>query len=436
MASIIRDRNKKTKEYNGCRSLQFITPTGKRDSIRLGKIPAKGAETIRAMVDAIISDRLCLKSHDPEVSAWIGRLQQQNPSLYDKLAAKGVLQYREKPESTTLGAFLDAFIKTQGVKVKASTKTVYGHTKRCLIEYFKKDKPLADISPGDADEWRAWLTSSQNLAPNTVRRRCGIARQFFKAAIRKRLLTENPFAELQEGVAVKGNKSRDYFVTREEANKVLKACPDDEWRLLFSLARYGALRCPSEILALTWADIDWDNERITVTSSKTAHHEGKESRVIPLFPEIREYLDKAFFDPANENKQYVIANHRNANHRTRLEKIIKRAGLKPWPKLFQNLRASRATELASEFPAHVAAEWTGHSEKIAQEHYWRVTDADFEKATRKCKQKCKQKPAVEGGNEREGETANPAFPADYLPVPASTFALVGDEGLEPPTSTV
>jgi hypothetical protein len=46
--------------------------------------------------------------------------------------------------------------------------------------------------------------------------------------------------------------------------------------------------------------------------------------------------------------------------------LIKRAGLSPWPpKLLQNLRASRAMELAREYPGHVAAKWLGHSNKIA-----------------------------------------------------------------------
>ncbi len=55
--------------------------------------------------------------------------------------------------------------------------------------------------------------------------------------------------------------------------------------------------------------------------------------------------------------------------------------MKPRPKLFQNLRASRATELAGEFPPHVAAEWLGHSTLVAQKHYWQVTDLDFERAS-------------------------------------------------------
>ena len=44
--------------------------------------------------------------------------------------------------------------------------------------------------------------------------------------------------------------------SRDEAEKVLKACPDAQWKLLFALSRYGGLRCPSEHLALTWGDID------------------------------------------------------------------------------------------------------------------------------------------------------------------------------------
>ena len=33
-------------------------------------------------------------------------------------------------------------------------------------------------------------------------------------------------------------------MTRELAEKVLAACPDAEWRLIFALSRYAGLRCP------------------------------------------------------------------------------------------------------------------------------------------------------------------------------------------------
>ena len=51
----------------------------------------------------------------------------------------------------------------------------------------------------------------------------------------------------------------------------------------------------------------------------------------------------------------IITRYRSAaqNLRTTFEKIIRRAGLEPWPKLFQNLRSTRETELAETFPIHV-----------------------------------------------------------------------------------
>ena len=58
-------------------------------------------------------------------------------------------------------------------------------------------------------------------------------------------------------------------------------------RLLVALSRYGGLRCPSECLRLRWLDIDSATERITITSPKTEHHNGKGTRVIPLFSELR-----------------------------------------------------------------------------------------------------------------------------------------------------
>ncbi|HUT09601.1 MAG TPA: hypothetical protein VMY42_03825 [Thermoguttaceae bacterium] len=44
-----------------------------------------------------------------------------------------------------------------------------------------------------------------------------------------------------------------------------------------------------------------------------------------------------------------------------MERLIRRAGLTPWPRLLHNLRASRETELAAEFPLHVVIRWLGNA---------------------------------------------------------------------------
>jgi hypothetical protein len=99
---------------------------------------------------------------------------------------------------------------------------------------------------------------------------------------------------------------------------------------------------------------------------------------VPIFTEIQPYLEEAF----NPEAVFVISHYRdaNANLRTQLLRIIRKAEVSPWPKLFHNLWGSRATELVAEYPTHVAAAWLGHSALVAQKHYWQVTETDFERA--------------------------------------------------------
>ncbi|MDB4413501.1 site-specific integrase [Pirellulaceae bacterium] len=150
--------------------------------------------------------------------------------------------------------------------------------------------------------------------------------------------------------------------------------------LILALARFGGLRVPSEVHELTWDDINFDEKKIMVRSPKTEHHEGKESRVMPMFPEIEQAINELREQPSTEGKTFVINQHRGDNLRTRFLKIIKRAGVKEWPKQFQNLRSTRETELANTYPIHVVCRWLGNSPSVAMKHYLQMTDEHFEKA--------------------------------------------------------
>ena len=432
------------REPGGRRTIQFVAGDGRRRSIRLGKVTQRMAEAVKLRVELLSAAIQAGHAVDDETARWLATIDDR---LNAKLAAVGLAAIRQ---TATMAAFLDSYITSRG-DVKGSTGTVYGHTRRCLVEYFGASKPLRDITPGDADKWRLWLVTHEKLAENTVRRRSGIAKQFFKAAARQRLVSQNPFADLT--AAVKANPSRYHYVTVADADKVLAVCPDAEWRLLFALSRYGGLRCPSEHLGLRWGDVDWEKGRLRVASPKTEHHEGGASREVPLFPELRPHLEAAW-DEAKPGAEYIITRYRdtNSNLRTQLNRIIRRAGLKPWPKLFQNLRSTRETELVERFPLHKVCAWIGNSQLVAAKHYLQVTDEHFEEALKPAIQ-----PEVDDAKESAAEQAvqnpvqsaaessrvdshslpsNPEFsgkPADsrYLQV-----CQVGDEGLEPPTSTV
>jgi integrase len=357
---------------NGRRRILFVGSDGKRRTIRLGKTTKRDAETAKMHIERLVSASITGHSVDNVTADWLTTI---GDDLSDKLANAGLIPRRA---TMSLGAFIADYIASR-VDVKPQTTLLLTETGKSLKECIGADRSLASVTPGDADRFRLWLIG-KGLSDATVRRRLGRAKQFFNAACRSRLIRDNPFASLK--TSVQGNKSREYFVGREDAQKVIDACPDHEWRLIFALSRFGGLRCPSEHLLLTWNDIDWGRSRMRVRSPKTEHHEGHGQRWVPIFPELKPFLDEAYANAA-EGATFLITRCRDngVNWRTNLERIIHRAGLTTWPKLFQNLRATRATELAKEFPAHVAAAWLGHSTLVASKHYWQMTDADFERAS-------------------------------------------------------
>ena len=411
MASLIRDKN-------GRKRIGFTALDRSRKTIRLGKATLRQAEAVKMRIEQLqLAASGASGVVDPDTIQWLARL---DDAMYEKLAAVGLIASRT---STTLGDFIDTYI-AERTDVKRGTATVYGHTRRTLIDFFGKDKPMREITPGDADKWRLYLLE-QGLSENTVRRRCGIAKQFMKAALRRNLISSNAFEDLPSGT--RGNTKRFYFITCSEAEKVLEACPDTQWRLIFALSRFGGLRCPSEHLALRWSDVDWEHSKITVHSSKTEHLEGGGTRIIPIFPELFPYLRDAF-EQAPEGSEYVITRYRdsNCNLRTQLLRIIHQTGLKPWPKLFQNLRSTRQTELCQEFPEHVVCAWIGNSKAVAREHYLQVTDEHFEKATQNPTQQ------MSAGRRIESQPVHePAMYGDKRSLATQCKAKVGRVGFEP-----
>lgn len=421
---------------DGKATVQFTGPDGRRRTIRLGKVSERNAGRFAEKLEQVNTAAKLGTSLDDDLSAWVAKL---GDDVAEKLTVYGLIVRREV---VPLGKLIDDFID-QRADVKPQTKVILRHTRANLVELFGFDKPLRLLTPGDADDFRSYLLRSKaeggaGLSENTARRRGRMAKQFLRVAVRKGMIRENPFADL--GGMVRGNKARSYFVTIDETSKVIEACPDAEWRLIVALSRFGGLRTPSEHNRLRWSDVDWARGKFLVHSPKTEHHAGGESRWVPIFPELRPYLEAAF-EAAEPGAEYVIVRNRNrANLRTRFEKIIKRAGLKPWPKLFQNLRSTRQTELAAQYPLHVVCAWIGNKEAVAAEHYLQVTDADFERASAENRSRAALALHTGADSARLDPTNRTGRPNEIAsnceessPVVNHDFASIRPEGFEPPT---
>ena len=363
------------KDANGNKRIIFVDTDGKRKPIRLGKMPMEAARQIKTKVEHLVGAKTSRCAWNAETALWVSEL---DTVLADKLAAVGLIPRRNAPESkranTHLGDFVKSYIAGREADAKPNTLSNLRQAERFLIQFLESEKLIREVTPGDADEYRRWL--ADKVGDNTARRHLGRAKQFFRAALRKRLIVENPFGDMK-GLSVRENKSREFFVSREDAEKVLSACPDSQWRLLFALARYAGLRTPSEPLALTWGDVDWEQSKLRVPGVKTAE------RFVPLFPELRPHLEQAW-DEAAPGATFIITRYRdrNSNLRTQLERIIRKAGLKPWGKPFQNLRSTRETELVNDgYDIRDACDWLGNSPSIALRHYLQRSDAGFKRAT-------------------------------------------------------
>jgi integrase len=369
MASICNDPG-------GRKRIVFEAPNGTRPAVRLGAVPTSVAKDFAGKVDHLIACHSAPHLVSDDVLRWAKSLP---PKQYAKLVAADLLPPLESATTPTitLAGFLDEYFNA--LKVKPGTATAYGHTRRNLLAHFGADRNILAITHKDADAFHTWLAKHdfaratpgakpRRLSAATVSRRILCARHIFNKAQRWKYLVDNPFAGIKAGQ--QRNAARKYFVPREMIDAAIASCPDAQWKLLIALSRYGGLRCPSEHLALKWADVDWERGALTVPSSKTEHQEGGESRVLPLFPELRPHL-LAVFDAAEPGEEFIITRYRTVavNLRTQFLRILKRAGVRPWPRLFQNLRATRETELMREYPIETVCAWIGNTPEVAVVHY-------------------------------------------------------------------
>jgi len=306
---------------------------------------------------------------DPELARWIAGLPEKT---HEKLASVGLVEPREpEPEAPALGAFLTRYIQRREPELRPRSVKLLRETADRLAEHFGGSTPIGAIMPEDAADWRASMLDG-GLSEATARLHARNAKAIFNAAVDWGTLDRNPFVKLKSG-AVAADRER--YLSADDARRVSQELPSADWRLLLALARFGGLRAPSETHALTWDCVGWQRRRLHVYSPK-AHRPGTSQeaavRVVPIVPELWSAIVEAF-EAAEPGEPRMVALSGNNLHRT-IRQAIARAGVEPWPDLFQTLRRSAETDLAARFPQHAVSAWIGHSEAVSKKHYLQVTD--------------------------------------------------------------
>jgi integrase len=370
--------------------VQFYDGAGRRHSVYVGAVPRKAADVWLNRIEQLSACRTAGVALDTDLAAWVGSLPKAS---HDKLYQAGLVDPRDGTErvSITVAQLTAAFVERS--PAKPSTIRGFQQTLDSLVAFFGAATEIESVTAENADAWRVWVvkdkegsgrrkkkrtTEDNRLSPPTVAKRVSVAKQVFRCAVRWGWLDRSPFDGLRPGS--QANPARARYVPVETIRDVLDACPSVEWQLVVGLARYAGLRCPTEIGELTWGDINWEKGRLTVRAKKTEHHGGDHAvRVVPISPELRVILADGFEQAEPGAKEIVpMASRKGVNLRTHLERIIAKAGHEVWPRLFQNLRASCATDWVERYPSHVVAKWLGHSPKVAAQHYLMSRDHHFE----------------------------------------------------------
>jgi len=359
-----------SKTRQGSYKLRWLSANGQKKAIGIGKITSKAAKQFQSKFEELVELQRVGASPPALLVEWANRLA---PSIKQRLCSEGLLA---ENASMSLGTLCEEFRRLR-CGVAEATRTRDEQVCKLLIDYFGSTKMIEAITPKDAADWRQHIAEHGNrrdgdrsaLAENTVRRRTGVASQIFKAGVRWGAIGSDPFAGLPTSILE--NHDRDTYVPWTTIRKVIDVAPNAQWKALIAFVRLTGCRAPSE-LRLSWKDVDFESGTIRLHSPKTAHHGAEHAtRVVPLFQELRPYLEAWAGESRESQEGLVFPIAKGANLGTQLARFIRRAGLEPWPKLMVNLRASRETELIDQFPATEVCRWLGHSTTVAAKYYSR-----------------------------------------------------------------
>lgn len=193
----------------------------------------------------------------------------------------------------------------------------------------------------------------------TVNRDLAVLRRMLKIAERKRLITCNPFREV-EMLEERKERRQPHILTFEEEEKLLAVAPDNIRALAILILETG-LRSGKEALVLKWTDVDFGRGAIRVEDSKTVAG----IRAVPMSNHCKAELLRWRNVLGPEFSEYVFPNpQRPETHlkdvRKAWPKVLKAAGIPYfWIYDLRSAFTSRLTE-AGVSPVFVA-QIIGHS---------------------------------------------------------------------------
>jgi len=304
--------------------------------------------------------------------------KRQAKVMCDRLAAELCLNpaRANSSHSPTLEKFLERYINNR-TDLKPATKNLYRQTKQYLLMFFDGSIRISRITRAMAADWRAAMASGRLVLNRKGKKNkeasvcihVRSAKTAFNSAVSEDLIMLNPFDRLK-GNTREPDKNWKY-ISIEELDKLLDACPNWGWKLQIALCRLAGLR-RGEAMELTWSNIDWDKHRLNVIAAKTGR-----LRVTPIEPKLYQLLLDAF-DRAEEGEERICAISEHCLWRN-FQAIRRRAGLPRWKDAFKVMRRNCETDWAQRYPQYAVSAWIGHGIEVSARHYLQVPEELYDK---------------------------------------------------------
>jgi integrase len=259
-----------------------------------GSPPAKPRvrETIsKNLYRHISSGRFEIGYRDPSTGRWImKKLEARNVTearrqVRELLGKVETGELRPADRKVTLrdllGAYI-AYVRDGRGALAPSTIALYEQRlEHHVLRLLGPRTRVADITVVDLRVRLIDPMKAQGLSGSTIRGTVAALSGALRFAVRNGTIPRSPMRDLERGdLPSAKRRSEPRYLTIDQVNDLL-AMMTPEFRPIAAALFYGALRI-GEALALTWADVDFDNAMIAVPGTKTE----ASRNTVPLLPAL------------------------------------------------------------------------------------------------------------------------------------------------------
>lgn len=251
-------------------------------------------------------------------------LETTDADVADKKASALVTKLEKRRRNRDLGIIPSGKVRTLGSAVtihldeKARLEDVTDgwlseseHMLRRAIDFFGTHRDVASIDTAAVRDWIKHLGTLENgrggkLSGGTIRHHLNCLSNLFGTAVEKGWVAANPVMNMKRGTKPKAKRREAAWFEPHEAALILEAAfrfksPKPQVAIPFTGPLVAAFLLTggrkSEVLGLMAEDVAFDRELIHIRPNETRRLKtGNATRTVPLWPQLREILQKHVFE--------------------------------------------------------------------------------------------------------------------------------------------